>query len=391
MNILLLSPYDAKSHQYWRNALVDQFPEHHWVVKSMAPRHFAWRVRGNSLSYAFEEQKSMAQAHDLVIATSMTDLSALRGMCPRLTSIPTLVYFHENQFAYPESDKAFSSIEPRILNLYTALSADHIAFNSQYNKDSFLQGAQQLLNKLPDHAPRECLMQIERQSEVLPVPLPEITATGQKRRDAPLSIVWNHRWEYDKGPDILLACVRQLAAHSQPFRIHIVGQQFRSQPEGFSQIKALLGDRLGHWGHIQEQQDYQRLLLQCDVVLSTAIHDFQGIAVLEAVAAGCIPLVPDRLAYTELFPSRFRYPDTLETENGVWHTCPDKEGASIATKLFHYMEQKSRGELPAPPNLDGLRWRQLKPAYQTAFATTLRRFQKRDIHMHPDQTSKGTL
>jgi len=30
-------------------------------------------------------------------------------------------------------------------------------------------------------------------------------------------------------------------------------------------------------------------------------------AVLEAVRAGCRPLVPDRLAYREIFPKRFRY------------------------------------------------------------------------------------
>ena len=31
------------------------------------------------------------------------------------------------------------------------------------------------------------------------------------------------------------------------------------------------------------------------------------LAVMEAVAAGCIPVVPDRLCYREIYPSHFRY------------------------------------------------------------------------------------
>jgi glycosyltransferase involved in cell wall biosynthesis len=68
---------------------------------------------------------------------------------------------------------------------------------------------------------------------------------------------------------------------------------------------------LGCWGY-QEPEQYAALLRGADVVLSTALHDFQGIAVIEAAAHGCCPLVPDGLAYPEWFDAGFRY--TNETD-----------------------------------------------------------------------------
>jgi hypothetical protein len=59
-------------------------------------------------------------------------------------------------------------------------------------------------------------------------------------------------------------------------------------------------------------------------VVSTALHEFQGLSVLEASQAGCLPLVPDRLCYPEMYPADCRYdpdvPDSLETRLTTWLT-----------------------------------------------------------------------
>ena len=42
------------------------------------------------------------------------------------------------------------------------------------------------------------------------------------------------------------------------------------------------------------------------MVVSTAIQENFGISVMEAVAQGCFPLLPNRLSYPELVPEDFR-------------------------------------------------------------------------------------
>lgn len=362
MKILLLSAYDAASHRYWHQGLVAQFPQYQWTVLTLPARYFAWRLRGNSLSWGFGQRDLLEQDYDLVVATSMTDLSALRGFVTKLGSIPTLVYFHENQFAYPKSGREFESVEPQLLNLYTALAADRVLFNTHFNRDTFLNGCAKLLKKLPDQIPPNLLEQLKARSAVLPVPLPEAVFQTSSSKPGPLEIVWNHRWEFDKGPDLLLAALRQLAKQVSPnhWRLHLVGQQFRQSPKAFEQIKAEFAEQIASWGFVESAQAYRQILAQSDLVLSTALHDFQGIAVLEGVAAGCLPLVPQRLAYPELFGTDYCYAGKDEDE-----------AAQLALRLGELVALKQQGLLPKPPSVASLSWQTLRPSYQKALESLI--------------------
>lgn len=320
--ILLLSAYDAHSHQQWRETLIAMFPEYLWTCLVLPPRNFSWRIRGNSLSWAFNHRDKLSDNYDLLIATSMVDLSSLRGFVASLAKIPTMVYFHENQFCYPGNtnphvaEQSHSNVEPKIVNLYTALCADRIIFNSQWNLDSFMAGVSALLKKLPDHVPQGLTDLLSRRASVLPVPLPDRLFSAQKscpawnKPDNTLTIVWNHRHEYDKGPGLLKGMVVDMVKRKLNFRLHLLGQRFRHEPPEFDDIQNILSGHYlaqditpGHNMWLASRSEYETVLRDSHIVLSTALHDFQGLSILEATALGCMPVVPDALAYPEYLPA----------------------------------------------------------------------------------------
>jgi glycosyltransferase involved in cell wall biosynthesis len=356
MRILLLSAYDAHSHRRWRQGLVGAFPDWQLTVLTLPPRNFLWRVRGNSLSWAFTERETLEQPYDLLIATSMTDLSTLKGLVPTLAHVPSIVYCHENQFAYPDRRGKLRN-EPIFVGLYATLVAERVIFNSDYNRQTFLDGAQALLKKMPDAVPPGVIEHIADKSCVIPVPLEgRWYASATHPLDGPLTIVWNHRWEYDKAPERMFAALLKLHEDGVDFKVHVIGQQFREQPPVFAEMRPLLESHIGEWGMVESDTDYQKLLQKSHVVLSTTLHEFQGLAVLEAVASGCIPLVPDRLAYPEFIPDEYRYPsypDDAECESGA-----------IAAHLQALAKDLQSGRFPQAPNLSRLSWSQIGADYE---------------------------
>lgn len=338
--------------------LVDAFPRLRWQVLTLPARHFNWRIRGNPLSWAMGEPDKLGDGYDLVIATSMTDLATLRGLSPGLSRARTIIYFHENQFAYPTGGGIPRRLEPCMVTIYGALAADTVIFNSQYNRRTFLDGASALLSRMPDGVPADVIEAIRKRSRVIPVPLaPKCFAQREHTPCGPFTILWNHRWEYDKGPERFLHALRYLSQSGTDFRLNIIGQRFRKVPEAFDTLKREFGPQINHCGPVDDG-DYYDVLAGSQVVVSTAIHDFQGLAVLEAAARGCVPLVPDRLAYPEFFAPQYRYPG----EPGD----PDREARTVASRLAGLETQYRNGNLPPAPDLRHLSWERLLRQYAGA-------------------------
>jgi glycosyltransferase involved in cell wall biosynthesis len=88
------------------------------------------------------------------------------------------------------------------------------------------------------------------------------------------------------------------------FEVALVGEERLGGDPARDDFEAALGDRLV-WSGFAERDAYVGILNSSDIVVSTADHEFFGISVVEAVAAGCFPVLPNRLSYPELIPSEF--------------------------------------------------------------------------------------
>lgn len=298
--IWLLSAYHADSHAAWAERLMRHFDQVEWRPFSLPGRHFRWRIRGNPLSWldTFPDE-----CPDLILATSMVDLATLKGLHPRYSPVPTVYYFHENQFTYPRNERQHDSVDPQMVQLYGALAADRIAFNSAFNRNSFLQGVADLLQRLPDALPTKVEERLAKKSTLCPVPIspPSTTAT----REAGL-ILWSHRWEYDKNPDLFADAVLALAEQGRDFRLALLGPRPAKAPPALHRLRDLLPGHIAVDARVTADE-YTHWLSRADIVVSTARHEFQGLAVLEAAAAGALPLVPDALCYPEQYPKTCRY------------------------------------------------------------------------------------
>ncbi len=325
--ILYLEPFEAGSHAAFTRTLTHGI-DAEWTTLTLPGRHWKWRMRGAASWFASEHADLLAQPWDLVWASSYLNLTELIGLAPSLASVPRVLYFHENQFAYPERDGPFDA-EFGFAQMVSAKSATRLVFNSEWNRSSFFDGATALLSRLPDAVPSGWVASLRVKSDVLPLPLdlPDLSAEAfiDPRDDAARAlgpvILWNHRWEHDKRPEAFFAVLARLAADDVPFRLIVCGKRFRDATAVFETSREALGARVLHWGTATTREAYVELLTQSHVAVSTAAHEFFGVSLVEAAWCGARPLAPRRLAYPEVVPDESLYDDDAALENALRNLC----------------------------------------------------------------------
>ena len=120
----------------------------------------------------------------------------------------------------------------------------------------------------------------------------------KKSNDVPI-ILWNHRWEYDKNPKSFFEALYRLEEEQIEFQLIVIGERYKKYPEIFDQAKVKLEKQIIQFGFVESRDDYLKYLGMFDVVQVRSNHDIFGISAIEAIAAGCKPLLPNRLAFPE--------------------------------------------------------------------------------------------
>jgi len=338
VKILLVEPYYGGSHRAWADGYAAN-SAHEVTPVTHEARFWKWRMHGAHLTLA----KSVAQAFDgspeVVLASSMMNVAAFIGAARHaIGDAPVAVYFHESQFAYPLSPLDRPDQTYPMINWSSAAVADLPIFNSEYHRSLFFEQAERFLRRFPDHPHAPLISEIEARSIVLPVGVDlRRLGTHTKHSGKPPLILWNQRWEHDKGPDEFVELIEALLTRDLDFRVAVVGERFVSSPESFDRLPGLLGDRLVAFGFLPDHE-YVEVLRSADVVVSTAHHEFFGIAIVEAIAAGAFPILPNRLVYPERIPERYQeqclYDDTAGLTGRVARVIEDRRRvAGVATEL----------------------------------------------------------
>lgn len=123
-------------------------------------------------------------------------------------------------------------------------------------------------------------------------------AVGEQPSRVEPWILWPHRWDWDKRPDVFLRALRKLAEQTPDFRLVLAGADGAESSIRDEIVKAF-PDQVAAVGPF-DFGEYRRLVSRCDLVVSCAVHEFFGIGVVEALAADCVGVLPNRLSYPEI-------------------------------------------------------------------------------------------
>jgi glycosyltransferase involved in cell wall biosynthesis len=294
---------------------------------------------------------------EVVLASSMMDVAAFAGAVRNVVpGAPIATYFHESQFTYPLSpaDKADSTYQMK--NWASAAISDLVIFNSEFHRTVFAEESMRFLNAFPEYKHVHRVGDVLGESIVLAVgaELSGVSGVRVEPTGLPL-IVGKQRWEHDKGPNELKAIVTLLIERGIDFRMAMCGEVFVSVPATFAEVTGLLGRRLIHEGYA-ERAVYESILLEASVVLSTADQEFFGIGVVEAVAAGAHPVLPNRLVYPERVaalgaePSDSLFNDPAEAANLIGRALSSSNDQALRAAARQY------------------EWATVAPQYDAAFA-----------------------
>lgn len=381
LKILFLEPFYGGSHKDFADGLV-KHSRHRITLKTLPDRYWKWRMRGAALH--FSRTVECPEDYDLLVTTdlmSLSDLKALWGSrCP-----PALVYFHENQLAYPLPEGEKMDYQFGFTDITTGLAADKVIFNSRSHRDAFFRALPGFIRKMPEFKPHWAVEVIKEKSSVIypgcHLPPRDLHSSGSGDTEAPEEgagrgattsprstggrkrplVIWNHRWEFDKNPESFFSCLREARNRGAEFDLALLGENFQARPREFTVAEEEFGDALLQYGYVKSRREYQKWLALGDLAISTSWQENFGISVVEAVYFGAWPLLPRRLSYPELIPEKF-HPSVL---------YDDEE--ELLDTFCRRLEDIRRGELPDPELADAMEsfsWENQIEQYDTVFERT---------------------
>lgn len=318
VKILVLEPYYGGSHKAFLDGW-QALTRHDWTLLTLGANKWKWRMRIAAITFADRANELVESGYipDAIFCSDMLNVAEFEGLISsRLKDVPLVVYFHENQLTYPNQVESERDYHFVVTNMTTALAADAVWFNSEFHRVEFLEELAGFIKIIPNDPPKNVIERISEKSTVHPPGISMIDRPRDKN-PGPMRILWAGRWAYDKNPEDFFAALKVLKEKQIEFRLSVIGENYRNSPEVFAWAKNHFADNIDCWGYQESRSDYEKALCDADIIVSTANHEFFGISVVEAIAAGAYPILPNRLAYPEIAaridaPDKFLYDGTVK-------------------------------------------------------------------------------
>lgn len=363
LKIALLSPFHGGSHKQWAENL-QAHSLHDIDLYSMPAVYWKWRMHGASIHFAKQLEINNYPPYDLFVCTDMMNLNALEGLIrSKYPASKSILYFHENQLTYPWSEDDQDPALERdkhycFINYISALGANKVIFNSAFHLRSFCDALPEFLGGFPDFTHAGSIEKIRTKSTVIQ---PGITVDTPVFKDKPTNevpvILWNHRWEYDKNPESFYNALQFLRHHRKEFKLILLGASFTKSPPAYEKIKNHFGHQIIHEGFVFDRSEYFRLIASADIQPVCNIQEFYGISVLEAIASGVFPLLPDRLVYPEHIPPAFREKYLYQGED------------DLQEKLLKWISNPESLDKVIWENIQQFQWANIIQKYDEFFAS----------------------
>lgn len=300
--VFAIEPFYGGSHKSWLESL-SKHSSFHFIKFTLEDRFWKWRMHGGAVTLAQKVNNSNLIPRFFLVS-DMLDLCLFKSLLkPELQSIPFLLYFHENQLTYPTQEKGKNiDLHYGFINFTSALQADHVFFNSSFHKEIFLNELENFLERFPDYRLVEHLNSIKIKSRTLHLGLDFPLNLNKEKTNVKIpTFLWNHRWEFDKNPDLFFETLFKLKSIDFKFNLIVTGQKYTKTPQVFDHAKSVLKDEIIHFGQVDDKEHYWKLVQSSTHALITSQQDFFGISMIEACSQGVIPIIPNRLAFPEHF------------------------------------------------------------------------------------------
>lgn len=315
MRALLIEPFYGGSHAAFADGWMAR-SRHRWERLTLPAEGWKWRMRhaGSTLGESLARRRSVPQ---VIVVSALCDLAHLRSAAgPRFSRCRWLVYWHENQLDYPRPAGKPFEWGFHATHRATLIAGDGHAFNSRAHLAAFQHALASWQQRVPALARVSVPRGWRARARVVapgvdfsgfPEPGQRPLGIGRQPGEAASGVprvLWNHRWEEDKRPSAFARTITKLADKGLPFTLVLLGLVDQVHPQPLLGLRRDLPARIERDGPARSRREYIAWLARCDLTLSTAEHENFGYAVLEAMAAGAVPLLPRRLSYPEVVPRR---------------------------------------------------------------------------------------